>query len=58
LPNQEALEDLENAGARIFRTDADGATTVEWKEASLVVRTYRGSEAVIMTSESRTTFPP
>jgi competence protein ComEC len=51
LPNSETLEAPENAGARIFRTDTDGATTVEGKDGVLVVRTYRGSEAVVMTGE-------
>jgi competence protein ComEC len=49
LPNSETLEALKNAGTRIFRTDTDGATTVEWNGGSLLVRTYRGSEAVVMT---------
>jgi competence protein ComEC len=51
LPTSEMLEVLQNAGARIFHTDTDGATTVEWKEGSLVVRTYRGTETVVMTGE-------
>jgi competence protein ComEC len=54
LPNPETLEPLENAGTRIFRTDTDGATTVEWNGGSLVVRTYRGSEAMVMMGEGRT----
>jgi competence protein ComEC len=54
LPNPETVEFLQNAGARIFRTDTDGATTVEWNRGSLVVRTYRGSEAVVMTGHGRT----
>ena len=52
LPTPEMLEVLQNAGARIFRTDTDGATTVEWKEGSLVVRTYRGTETVVMGGDS------
>jgi competence protein ComEC len=51
--NSEPLEALQNAGARIFRTDIDGATTVEWKDGSLVVRTYRGAEAVVTKSGGR-----
>ena len=57
LPNPETLEVLQNAGARIFRTDTDGATTVEWKEGSLVVRTYRGTETVVMTGEGKPMVP-
>jgi competence protein ComEC len=56
-PNPETLEALENAGARIFRTDTDGATTVEWKESALVVRTYKGSEAVVITGGVRRRHP-
>jgi competence protein ComEC len=51
LPTTEMLEVLQNAGARIFRTDTDGATTVEWKEGSLVVRTYRGTETVVIAGD-------
>jgi competence protein ComEC len=58
LPTPETLEILQNTGARIFRTDTNGATTVEWKEGSLVVRTYRGSETVILAGEGRPTLPP
>jgi competence protein ComEC len=47
LPTSEKLKVLQNVGARIFRTDTDGATTVEWKERSLLVRTYRGTEMVV-----------
>jgi competence protein ComEC len=56
-PNTETLEILQNAGARIFRTDTDGATTVEWKDGSLVVRTYTRSEAVVMTGKGNPTLP-
>lgn len=37
---------LRNAGARIVRTDTEGATTVQWTAGSLVVRTYGASDAV------------
>ena len=57
LPNPETLEALENAGARIFRTNTDGATTVEAKKGSLVIRTHRGSETVVMTGEGRPADP-
>jgi competence protein ComEC len=49
LSNPEMLEGLQNTRARIFRTDTDGATTVEGKDGSLTVRTYRGTEAVVIT---------
>jgi beta-lactamase superfamily II metal-dependent hydrolase len=55
--NPETLEALENAGARIFRTDTDGATTVEWNGALLVVRTYRGSESVLVPGRGRAPLP-
>jgi beta-lactamase superfamily II metal-dependent hydrolase len=48
LPNPETLEVLRNAGARIVRTDADGAATVQWTAGSLVVRTYGASDAVVV----------
>jgi beta-lactamase superfamily II metal-dependent hydrolase len=57
LPSLETLEVLHNAGARIFRTDTDGATTVEWKEGTLTVRTYSGSEAVVNTGAVRVALP-
>ena len=55
LPNPETLEALENASARIFRTDTDGATTVEGREGSLVVRTFKSPEAVVITGEGEPT---
>ena len=51
LPNPEISRVLQNAGARIFCTDNDGATTVEWKQGSLVVRTYKGIKTEIMMGE-------
>jgi competence protein ComEC len=47
LPNPETLEVLRNAGARIVRTDTEGATTVQWTAGSLLVRTYGASDAVV-----------
>jgi competence protein ComEC len=49
LPNPASLEVLRNAGARIVRTDAVGATTVQWAAGSLVVRTYGAGESVVET---------
>ena len=57
LPNPEMLDALENAGARIFRTDTDGATTVEWNGGSLVVRTYAGAKTVVMTGAGKAALP-
>jgi competence protein ComEC len=54
FPSPEILEALQNAGARVFRTDLDGAITVQWKDGSLVVRTYRGTETVVMTGAGGT----
>jgi competence protein ComEC len=53
LPDPQTLEALRNAGARILRTDTDGATTVQWTERSLVVRTYGAGEAVVETGVAR-----
>ena len=47
----EALEVLRNAGARIVRTDSDGATTVPWTAGLLLVRTYGASEVVVPTAQ-------
>jgi competence protein ComEC len=47
LPNAATLEALQNAGARVFRTDIDGATTVEWKNGALTVQTYTGTAMVV-----------
>jgi competence protein ComEC len=57
FPNSATVEALHNAGARIFRTDIDGATTVEWKDGLLVVRTYRNPEGDMITSEGRGPLP-
>jgi competence protein ComEC len=52
-PNPEMLDALASAGARIFRTDAEGATSVEWKQGLLVVRTYRHLEGIVIRRECR-----
>lgn len=39
-PNPETLERLKAAGVRVFRTDTDGAITVEMKGASLAVHCF------------------
>jgi competence protein ComEC len=57
VPNPETLSVLENAGARIFRSDIDGATTVEWKDRALTVRTYRGTETVVLRGEGWAMVP-
>ena len=53
-PNPQTLEVLRNSGARIVRTDTDGATTVQWTPGSLVVRTYGAGESVVETGAART----
>jgi len=40
LPNPEILSRLRAAGARVFRTDLDGAITVEIRSTALAVRCY------------------
>ena len=57
FPNSSTLEALHNTRARVFRTDVDGATTVEWKDGSLVVRTYRNPEGVIIIGDGRKPIP-
>jgi competence protein ComEC len=47
--NSDLLESLQSTGARIFRIDLDGATTVEWKDGGLTVRTFTGTGTVIFT---------
>ncbi len=42
-PNPDTLDRLRAMGARIYRTDLEGAVTVELKGDALAVRTYRGS---------------
>jgi hypothetical protein len=44
---------FESVGPRVFRTGTDGATTVEWKDGGLTIRTYRGSEKVVTMPEER-----
>ena len=53
LPNPETLLALENAGAKVFRSDTDGAITVDWKGGALTVRTYLGVESIISPGVAR-----
>jgi competence protein ComEC len=53
LPNPETLKVLQNAGARIFETDIDGATTVQWTAGSLMVNTYGAPEPVLATGAAK-----
>lgn len=55
--NAEPSARTQTDGARIFHTATDGATTVEWKNGSLVVRTYRNPEGIVITSETRGPVP-
>ena len=43
LPSPEVLDRLRSVGARIFRTDVDGAISVELRESQLTARSYGGS---------------
>jgi competence protein ComEC len=63
LPNRETLENLRAAGAEVFRTDLDGAVTVEVTGRSpaplrLLVSTYRGSAARAAAAGSANGWPP
>lgn len=40
---------LRNLGARVFGTDVDGATTVQWNGGRLAVRSYCGRDEVVPT---------
>jgi competence protein ComEC len=40
LPSPETLKRLRERGIRVFRSDVDGATTVQMRDRSLVVRCY------------------
>jgi competence protein ComEC len=42
-PDAEVLERLKQQGARVFRTDLNGAVTIEMRERRAVVRTYAPS---------------
>ena len=46
-PKGETQERVQKSGAKVIRTDTDGAATVEWKEGSLVVRPYKGLESTV-----------
>ena len=45
LPSPETLERLRGRGIRVFRSDIDGATTVQMRDSSLAVRSYGASPA-------------
>jgi competence protein ComEC len=45
------LGERKNLGIRTFRTGLDGAVTVEWKDGSLVARTYKNPEDVPISTE-------
>jgi competence protein ComEC len=44
LPSPETLERLRERGIRVFRSDVEGATTVQMRDGSLAVRCYHGSQ--------------
>ncbi|MGA2629971.1 MAG: ComEC/Rec2 family competence protein [Terriglobia bacterium] len=43
LPSPEVLDRLRSVGARIFRTDVEGAISIELRESQLTARSYGGS---------------
>jgi competence protein ComEC len=45
LPSPETLERLRERGIRVFRSDVDGATTVQLRDGSIAVRCYGASLA-------------
>ena len=51
IPNSGALDTWKEAGVRIFHTSIDGATTLQWKDGALVVRTFRNPEGIPITDE-------
>jgi competence protein ComEC len=57
LPNPATLEVLHNAGARVFETAIDGATTVQCTGRSLVVNSYGATESALATGAAREGVP-
>ncbi len=57
LPSAETLERLRHARARIFRTDTDGAVTVELRSGSLVVRRHTALRADSITGDGDAALP-
>ena len=49
-PSPLVLERYERAGSRLFRTDRDGAITVDTDGRSLEIRTFTGREARVQAS--------
>ncbi len=59
LPNPDALDAIKLQGARIFRTDIDGATTIEGKDGSrLIVRIYTSPHALVIRIPKAPSRPP
>jgi competence protein ComEC len=52
LPSPETLERLRGRGIRVFRSDIDGATTVQMRDSSLAVRCYPGFLTTLCRFES------
>jgi competence protein ComEC len=53
LPKPESLAIRQTSGPLVIHTDIEGATTLEWKDESLVVRTYRNPQGIIIPKEAR-----
>jgi competence protein ComEC len=51
-----ALDALANAGVTVFRTEFDGATTVDWSGGRMVVRSYTKPEGVTIAGEVNTSL--
>jgi competence protein ComEC len=52
LPSPETLGRLRGRGIRVFRSDVDGATTVQMRDSSLAVRCYPGFLTTLCRFES------
>ncbi len=51
-----AIDVLVNVGVTVFRTEFDGATTVDWSGGRMVVRSYTKPEGVTITGEVNTSL--
>jgi competence protein ComEC len=52
-PNPQMAKVLESSGARVFHTNTDGATTVEWDGHSLRVRTFGNPQGMVIAEAGR-----
>jgi len=56
-PKLAPSEAAQNAAAPVFRTGIVGATTLEWKDGTLTVRTYRNPEAMVISGVGQSAVP-